>query len=500
MKHVKAPPGARRLIESLRSLGYSHATAIADLVDNSISARASEVHIQIAARDASRPPFILIADNGDGMDREDLPEAMRFGTQHEYTAEDLGKYGLGLKTASLSQCRRLTVASKPHAARGTRPRRHFARWDLDHVNQTDDWDLLLPESWELEDWELRLLGAEVSQAGGTAVLWTGLEEALPLLDDHDVRHRERFLAQLIDTVGKHLRMVFHRFMDGSLTDRRRLHIHLAGTELEPWDPFCRRETTRELDVCKLPVGVPGAPGEETTDTIILRAFVLPREDEFSSLAAWRDAAGTGPWNQQQGFYFYRNDRLLQAGGWSRLHAPDEHVKLLRVAVHFSKALDRAFEINVTKMRARFPAELREEVRGLISKWVKAARERYDRGSRKPTAGRSSPVPSRPSEGGPRSGTETAHLVRFGGLSFTLSNAPNHTLTVSNGARPGEVRIVVPQAHEAAAIFDPGRGSGGDLRRLAVALLGVLEAVYEHRLRPDAIPIEALRRALRRLTA
>ncbi len=502
MKHVKAPPGARRLIESLRSLGYDHATAIADLIDNSISARASEVHIQIAGRDGSQPPFILIADNGRGMDREVLQEAMRFGAQQEYSSDDLGKYGLGLKTASLSQCRQLTVASKPHANRGTRPRRHFARWDLDHVNKTDDWDLLLPEANELEDWELRLLGSEVSQAGGTAVLWTGLEETLPLLEAHDVRQRERFLAQLIDMVARHLRMVFHRFMDGSLRDRRRLHIHLAGHELEPWDPFCRQEATRELDVRRIPVTISDTAGEETTETITLAAFVLPREDEFSSPAAWRAAAGPGPRNQQQGFYFYRNDRLLQAGGWSRLHAPDEHIKLLRVAVHFPKALDRAFEINVTKMRARFPAELHEEVRGLISKWIKPARERYDRGARKtasaaPTAGR----PSRTDPETPKKpAAEAAHSVRYGGLSFTLSNAPNHTLTVASGARPGEVRIVVPQAHEAAAIFDPGRGDDEHLRRLAVALLGVLEAVYERRLRPDAIPIDALRRALRRLTA
>jgi anti-sigma regulatory factor (Ser/Thr protein kinase) len=500
MRHVKAPPGAKRLIESLRSLGYDCATAIADLVDNSISARASEVHIQIAAREGTRPPFILIADNGQGMDREVLHEAMRFGSYQEYTAEDLGKYGLGLKTASLSQCRKLTVASKPHATRGTRPRRHFARWDLDHVNETDDWDLLLPEPYELEDWELRVLGADVCRAGGTAILWTALEEAQPLLDDHDVRRRERYLAQLMDTVTGYLRMVFHRFMDGSLTDRRRLHIHLAGKELEPWDPFCLRETTRELDVRKLPVGLAGIMDEEVTGNVTIRALVLPREDEFSSPAAWRDAAGPRQWNQQQGFYFYRNDRLLQAGGWSRLRAPDEHTKLLRVAVHFPKLLDRAFEINVTKMRASFPAELREEVKGHISKWAKVARERYDRGA--PQREAESPSPPSPRTPAPasRRASETAHVVRYGSLSFTLSNAPNHSLTVSNGARPGQLRIVVPQGHEAAAIFDFGRGDGADLQRLAVALLGVLEAVYERRLRPDAIPIESLRRALRRLTA
>jgi Histidine kinase-, DNA gyrase B-, and HSP90-like ATPase len=498
MKYVNAPPGARRLIESLRSLGYDCATAIADLIDNSITARASEVHIQIAARDATCPPFILIADNGRGMDRESLHEAMRFGSYQEYTAEDLGKYGLGLKTASLSQCRRLTVVSKPHASAGTRPRRHLARWDLDYVNETDDWNLLLPEVEDLEEWELQVLSAEVCRSGGTAILWTGLEEALPLLAHHDVRRRERYLATLMAQVAGHLRMVFHRFMDGSVTDRRRLHLYLAGNELEPWDPFCQREKTRELDVRKLPVSLAVSPDEEVTGSITIRAFVLPKEDEFSSQAAWHDAAGPRQWNQQQGFYFYRNDRLLQAGGWSRLRAPDEHTKLLRVAVHFPKLLDRAFEINITKMRARFPADLRDVVRADVSKWAKTARDRYDRGSlRRPGA----PFPQRPqpAESVPKPAADRPHVVTYGGLSFTLSNAPNHSLTVSNGAKPGHIRIVVPQSHEVAAIFDIESSEDGEVRRLAAALMGVLEAVYERRLRPDAIPIEALRRALRRFT-
>ena len=118
MKKVKAPPGARRLIESLRSLGYECSTAIADLIDNSIAAQASEVYVDIYGQDGTRPPHIVIADNGHGMDRDELHEAMRFGAFQEYSADELGKYGLGLKTASLSQCRILTVASKAKATQG----------------------------------------------------------------------------------------------------------------------------------------------------------------------------------------------------------------------------------------------------------------------------------------------------------------------------------------------------------------------------------------------
>lgn len=433
------------------------------------------------------------------MDREQLFEAMRFGAHQEYSAEDLGKYGLGLKTASLSQCRCLTVSSKARPTKGSRPRRHFARWDLDHVNATDDWDLLLPDAEELKNWELEQLENELTSTGGTAVMWTGLEEALPLLANHNPRKRERFLAELCDSVSLHLRMVLHRFMDGSLTGRRRLRIFLCGQQLKPWDPFCRQEETRELEIIKLPVMVRERDGSEVSDYVIVKPFVLPREDEFSSPAAWKDASGPGSWNQQQGFYFYRNDRLLQAGGWSHVRTRDEHLKLLRVAVHFPQTLDRAFAINVTKMRARFPPEVLDPIKSAVSKWAKTARERYDRapkgggaaGKRRPNK-RSGPTLE------PRR-ADPPPAVTYGGLTFALSNAPGHTLTVSQGATAGHLRIVVPHRHEAAAeLFSANRNGRGDLRRIARAILSVLEAVYERRLRPDDIPLEPLRRALKRI--
>jgi Histidine kinase-, DNA gyrase B-, and HSP90-like ATPase len=233
MKKIKAPPGARRLIESLRNMGYDCSTAIADLVDNSIAANASEVRIDILPQDGERPPAVVISDNGRGMDGERLQEAMRFGAFQEYSTEDLGKYGLGLKTASLSQCRCLTVSSKARTSAGRHPRRHLARWDLDFVDETDDWDLLLPQPDELKQWERELLEHSVTADGGTIVLWTGFDEVMPLLAEHDIRRRETFLAKLLKEVGAHLRMVFHRFMGGGITGRRKLRIFLCDEELRP---------------------------------------------------------------------------------------------------------------------------------------------------------------------------------------------------------------------------------------------------------------------------
>jgi len=403
-----------------------------------------------------------------------------------------GKYGLGLKTASLSQCRTLTVASKAKSSRGSRPRRCYARWDLDEVHASDDWDLLLPTAEELVEWEAEALNHPASAERGTAILWASLEEALPLLSDHDPRRREKHLGSLIEKVSSHLRMVFHRFMDGSVTGRRRLHIFVCGEQLKPWDPFCRDESTRELDVLRLdlPTDKKGA-----SETVSISPYILPREDEFSSAEARRDAGGPRAWNQQQGLYFYRNHRLLRAGGWSWLRAADEHTKLLRVAVDFPRSLDRAFSINVMKMRAKLPDEIRERVGAAVSKWAKTARERYDKPRKRHVGNGSHPPPARPTHAKMRK-ADAPPVVSVGQVSFSLSNAPRHSLTVSEGRTAEQLRIIVPQSHEFASIFK-GEVNGNDLLRLCVAALSILEAVYEKRMPPNQIPIESMRRLLRR---
>jgi hypothetical protein len=422
------------------------------------------------------------------MDREQLHEAMRFGAFQEYSSEDLGKYGLGLKTASLSQCHMLTVASKAKPQRGTKPRRCMMRWDLKHVHKTDDWDLLTPESEQLEDWENEALSHSTGSSHGTVVLWSELDEALPLLNSHDAKQRERFLASLIDEVTAHLRMVFHRFIQGSVRGRRKVTIRVCGDTLKPWDPFCRNEKTRELDILKLSIG-DGKKGHQ----ILVSPFVLPRENEFSSPQSHRDAAGPRNWNFQQGFYFYRNNRLLQAGGWSNLRAPDEHTKLLRVAVDFPGELDKACALNVTKMRARIPAEIREQVKNSVSRWAKTARERYDRGpSTKGSGGRSTP-PTNPGPGRP---TNNA-VVNLGPISLCASNTNSQSLTVAKGAKAGAVKLVVPGNHDCAEVFKAAN-SNSDLKKLCFTLFGLLEAVVEKRLAPSEIPLESLRKFLRRV--
>ena len=290
-------------------------------------------------------------------------------------------------------------------------------------------------------------------------------------------------------------MVFHRFMEGAVTGRRKLNLYVCGEKLEPWDPFCRKETTRELEIVSVPLA---SRDLDSTSTVTISPFILPREDEFSSPKAWKDASGPRNWNAQQGFYFYRNHRLLQAGSWSNLRSPDEHTKLLRVAVHFSRDLDRSFSINVTKMRARVPTEIRDQVRASLSKWAKNARERYDGTPARHSAQtprQTSPVSQGSS---PRRASEQApQNVSVGPVSFARTNAPTHSLSVVDGARPGQIRILVPQGHELSAVFSLNGDDSGDLLKLCLAALSVLEAVFEKRMSRDKIPLESLKRALRR---
>lgn len=489
-KTIKASPGAKRLIESLRGLGYECPTAISDIVDNSISAGASEVHVDIIGLDGDEPA-VVISDNGEGMDRDTLVNAMRFGAEQDYSTDDLGKFGLGLKTASLSQCRKLTVASKPIPARGSKSRRNVMRWDLDHVYSKDEWELHVLEDNDLEEDESKLIRRHLDGANGTVVLWTDLKESMPLLYSKDQKKRERFLAQLLSDVETHLSMVFHRFMQGRVSGNRRLKIYLGGNLLEPWDPFCISEAnTESLRPSHLKIEDSSGNGKVTVSP-----YILPKEKTFSTPEKWRKAAGPRGWNLQQGFYFYRNGRLLQAGGWSYLRAPDEHTKLLRIAVDFNTGLDKAFQINVTKMKSKIPDEIWGDLKELVSDWAQRARRAYDK---KEAGGRSA---SRPSSGGSaRTSSPTTPPpkgdVKLGNISMSVSNA-NTTSVAATSGQDG-VKLIVPYKHVSATAFHAKKGRTVEQRNALLMLLALLEAVHEGKLAASKIPMEKIKKQIQKL--
>ncbi|RYD72315.1 MAG: ATP-binding protein, partial [Verrucomicrobiaceae bacterium] len=364
---VPALPNARRTIAALRDIGYDFNSAVADLVDNSVSAGARLVSIEVS-RDETGFQMTL-EDDGVGMSPGKLLEALRLGSESEYRSDSLGKYGMGLKTASLSQCRTLVVVS----CNGGEDARGYAL-DLDHISRGNSWELLElhPEDLAVDPRYERII-----QSGGTIVLWEGLDRMeKEFLGFRRPGAAENWFGRLIRDLELHLRITFHRFLEGTARDGS-VNIYVNGKSLKPWDPFCRSEpNTTRLKKYSFTV-------REGTSSVnvAIEPFVLPvREGEygFSSAEAWQEAAGLLPWNDSQGYYVYRRDRLIHCGGWLRTRAKDEHSKYARVGIFFDDdEADELFSISVNKAQLRLPASLFEYLKGYVNvEVVKSAQRPY----------------------------------------------------------------------------------------------------------------------------
>lgn len=379
LKTVQVIPAAARTINSLRDIGYELPQAVADLVDNSIEARATEVRVDVVFEGSDS--WIRIADNGIGMDTETITESLRIGSSREYVEDDLGKFGFGLKTASISQCRRVVIASRVAPERARVEARVF---DLQHIEATNEWEILiLPPEERPEQ-----LTAPLQATTGTVVLWEDLDRILNYKDPEGGWAKRKLLDQT-ELIANHLGMVFHRFLSGTVRGHRKVKVFVNEALVEPWDPFCLDEPmTEAMEPERYPVVSEGTQG-----IVTLRPHVLPGQAEFSTSAAWNRASGPNKWNNQQGLYIYRANRLIQWGGWNRLRTNDEHTKMARVALDFSPDLDAAFGINISKAIVRLPTELRDEIQPAIKQVCAAADSRYRRGNKR--SGRAQLTPRRP---------------------------------------------------------------------------------------------------------
>jgi hypothetical protein len=361
--YVTVVPSAGRLMTSLRDIGYDLPSALADLVDNAIDANARSISVDVVAEGSAS--WLRVSDDGVGMSTPSLDEAMRYGAHAEYGDRTLGHFGLGLKTASLSQCTRLTVASRRRGSGRTSIR----RWDLDDVVRNDSWNL---EKVKTAIAPAHLLQPIREAEHSTVVLWEHLDRVLPRRPAEGVT--SRVLRNATEDIRAHLAMVFHRFLDGEAYDgRHRLKLTLNGDVVEPWDPFARAEPhTRVLPSQVLEC----ADADQGSIAIDVRPYVLPGQQLFSSSEAHKRAGGPRRWNRHQGFYIYRRDRLIQSGGWNRLRTLDEHAKLARIAIDLPLDADERFAVDVAKMRVFIPEDLRPGLRAIASGAVAVAQERY----------------------------------------------------------------------------------------------------------------------------
>ena len=383
-------PDASAMIESLRAYGYTLSTAVADIVDNSIAARCRNVWLKFEWN--SGDPWISIADDGSGMSESELRRAMRLGSTNpleERDPSDLGRFGLGLKTASFSQARRLTVASWPRGGNGV-----LRRWDLDHLARPEvkGWQLLKsahPDTGSRAD-EAKARGLK----NGTVVLLEILDRVASVERDVPDDVAEEHWVSEVARVRQHLAMVFHRFL--SDTAKKGIRILLNDTSVDPWDPFCTLEDATQVEAEDLNSDLGGVVG--------VKGFVLPHRDRFYPTDKTRSkklhqaAAGPAGWNAQQGFYLYRNRRLIIPGDWLGLGPgpngwkKEEHFKLARIRVEIPNSMDHEWQIDVKKSTAIAPPALRSWLTGLAKTVREKAKEVYAyRG------GRPSRQPRRPTD-------------------------------------------------------------------------------------------------------
>lgn len=349
-------PRPDALVESLRAFGYNLQTAIADLVDNSITANSSHIGIELFWDGPDS--WIRIADNGDGMNEGALVEAMRPGTRsplEDRPLKDLGRFGLGLKTASFSQCRRLTVRSKAKGAKET-----TRCWNLDFVQKAKKWALLKsPHDATSEE---ALSAGLPDAATGTVVLWEALDRVVGGERRDDVEAQRHFLLK-IDAVVEHLGMVFHRF----LSQPRPIRIKVNGTPVKPWDPFLADHPATQVQ--------PEADFGNRDRKITVQPYILPHESKLKA-EAHQAAAGSKGWNAHQGFYIYRNRRLLSAGEWLGFYRQEEHYKLARIQVDIPNTLDSDWKIDVRKAHAHPPDQAKQFLRPIAEATRTRAAEVY----------------------------------------------------------------------------------------------------------------------------
>jgi hypothetical protein len=351
MNPILAPPKAGAMLESLRGLGYSVPAALADIIDNSISADAGRVRIDFIWN--GEKSAVRIIDDGSGMGEEDLDRAMRLGSTSPMasrSASDLGRFGMGLKTASLSQCRRLTVGSQRGHGNA------YRRWDLDFIARSggDCWHLLPTPA----EGSLPYFAPLEAQSTGTAVLWEICDHIVtPGFTDKD-------FLDLADRVEQHLAMVFHRYLEGPSP---RLRIFINGDEerhrVRPWDPFMSgHAATLWTPVERISTG---------QGTIEVQGHVLPHRDRIRA-EDFEVAGGPEGWAAQQGFYVYRNQRLLVAGGWlglgsGRAWTKEEAHKLARIRLDIPNTADEEWKIDIRKAVARPPVTIRRRLMQLAEK-------------------------------------------------------------------------------------------------------------------------------------
>ncbi len=366
---IELMPRASVMIEAMRDIGYSFDSAVADIIDNSIAAGAQNIDLRYGW--VADLPWIAIIDDGAGMNRGDLLEAMRPGSKDprlERLEHDLGRFGLGLKTASFSQCRELTVISKGG------DEVNGMRWDLDRVAATNRWEIT-----EIQTNEQSELPCSLPNTGsGTLVLWRKIDR-MELAGIGDIGHDA--FNELMAFVRQHLARIFHRFLAGE-PGLKKIRMSINGTNIEPYDPFAEQNIATQ----KFPLELVRFRNTE----VKIQAYVLPHHSKVSA-KEYERLAGPEGYLRNQGFYIYRNRRLIIWGSWFRLARQEELTKLARVRIDIPNNTDHHWGIDVRKARAHPPIIVKNRLKQVIEQIRSGAKRPYTQRGRVVVETNTSPV-------------------------------------------------------------------------------------------------------------
>ena len=328
---------------SMRDMGYSFETALADVIDNSLAAGASKIDI---ISPPEYPLILAIVDDGTGLCEDEIIEAFTLAVKPPDEVrgdKDLGRFGLGMKTASWSQCRKITLASSSDGKLSA------ASLDLDIIKEKKRWTLEVLD----EDAIAKLRFIEHLTNNGTLLIWEKLDRIEQTSEEASKQHLKELLAE----AREHLQLVFHRFLEQE-AGYTKATIAINGAPLEPENPFYQKH------VATLPTPIETIPITQEKGSVTIQAFTLPHHGKVSK-QEWECMGRREGHLKNQGFYLYRERRLILWGTWFRMMRQQELYKLTRVKIDIPNTMDEDWQINIMKSSACPPRVVYERLKNLL---------------------------------------------------------------------------------------------------------------------------------------
>ena len=449
---LRNPPDAERLVFGLRDTGYDFYTASADIIDNSIAAGATDVNIQIDLMSDGRK-FVYFGDNGCGMDPAELVNAMRYGAPRRNNSKSLGKFGLGLKTASTSCCKKFAVITRKD---DSQPLAKLA-WDIENIS--NDWIMLTEQITPIEKKQFE----DLCGSKGTLVIWSKCDRILNKQYDEPGGAQElRALINRRVKLNEHIGKVFHKYLDTQEVLYPNVTITINGEKVSRWNPFWPERSVQMLSESESRLEIVSEDG--ASSTAIMRAWILPHSNDITKEENDRFARIT---NKAQGFYVYREGRMIHSGGWLDVFGSVEpHFSLLRVEFCFDHELDHAFQIDVKKSRIIFDPGLEEALKERLSPIRGEANNLYRRKASKAisllkldhaaanTSIKETALSDKPSIENANPNSQEASIQNVSGKKIIIKT------TVRNGIAPADLYVTEADDVEDGFLWEPSLQSTG----------------------------------------